>query len=64
MMRKKSRPVAQNFGDEDASGIATKAPTIQRFSQRILLFLAASIPENKVFSRDVTEDYVQATKPL
>lgn len=64
MMRKKSRLVAQNYGDEDAAGIATKAPTVQRYSQRVLLSLASSLPACKVFSRDVTQAYIQATKPL
>lgn len=64
MMRKKSRLVAQNYRDEDAGRIATKAPTIQRSSQRALLCLAASLPGTEIFSRDVTQAYVQATKPL
>lgn len=43
-LRKKSRLVSQNYADEVATMIATKAPTIQRFSQRAALSVAASIP--------------------
>lgn len=63
-MRRKSRLVAQNYCDEDAGIIPTKAPTIQRFSQRILLSLTASIPDMQVFTRDVTQAYIQRNKPL
>ena len=42
-LRKKSRLIAQNYADEDSCYIATKAPTVQRFSQRISLAIAASI---------------------
>lgn len=63
-LRKKSRLVAQNYGGEDATRIATKAQTIQRLSQRLQLCLAASLPCSKVFSRDVTQAYIQATKAL
>lgn len=63
-LRRKSRLVAQNYCDEDAGNIPKKAPTIQRFSQHILLVLAASIPTIEVFSRDVTQAYIQSTKPL
>lgn len=64
MLRRNSRLVAQNYIDEDARRIGTKAPTIQRFSQRTLLSLAVSFPSAELFSRDVTQAYIQATKPL
>lgn len=40
-MNKKSRLVAQNYEDEAAAEIETQAPTVQRFSQRLLLSIEA-----------------------
>ena len=62
--RKKSRLVAQNYQDVDAGKISTKAPTVNRFSQRLLLALAPSIPKTRVFSRDITQAYVQSNTKL
>ena len=59
-LRKKSRLVAQNYADDDATSISTKAPTIQRFSQRVALSVAASIPSLKGYVRDVTQAYIQS----
>ena len=59
-LRKKSRLVAQNYADNDAASIATKAPTVQRFSQRVALSIAASLPTLVPYVRDVTQAYVQA----
>lgn len=63
-IRKKSRLVAQNYQDADAVKIATKAPTVQRFSQRVLLSLAASSTNMDLCTRDVTQAYVQSDKRL
>ena len=60
ILKKKSRLVAQNYADEDATYIATKAPTVQRFSQRVALSLAASFPKMKTYTRDITQAYIQA----
>lgn len=64
MMRNKLRLVAHIYGDKDATLIASKAPTVQRFSQRVFLFLVASLPGYIGFSRDVIQAYVQARKTL
>lgn len=40
-VRYKRRLVAQNYGDEKAATIATKAPTVQHFKLRLVLLLAA-----------------------
>lgn len=42
-VRLKSRPFAQNYADEEETNTATKSLTVHRFSQRILVSLAASI---------------------
>lgn len=60
-VRLKSRLVAQNYADEDAAYIPTKAPTIQRFSQRISLSLSASFPNMATYTRDITQSYIQST---
>lgn len=59
-----SRLVAQNYRYTDASEIATKAPTIQRFSQRLILSLVASIDGMRLFIRDITQAYEQSTTDL
>lgn len=64
MIRKRSRLEAHNFGDRDAAGITTKAATVQRFSQRMLLILAASLTGGTIFSREVTQAYIQSTNLL
>lgn len=58
--RKKSRLIAQNYKDENSRGIYTRAPTVQRLTQLLLLSLAASMPDMNTFRRDVTEAYVQS----
>ena len=63
-MRKKSMLVAQNYQDVGSTRIATKAPTVNRFSQRILLALAPSFDNMQVFTRDITQAYVQSTTYL
>lgn len=60
-LRRKSRLVAQNYNEADDARISTKAPTFQRYSQRLLVSLAASFPEMRLFTRDVTQAYVQST---
>lgn len=42
-LRSKSGLVAQNYSDEWATHISTKATTIQRYSQRLVMSIAASI---------------------
>lgn len=54
-LRWKSGLVAQNYSDFAASSIATRAPTVQRASQRVLLNFLASIYGLKTFSRDITQ---------
>lgn len=62
--RKKSRLVAQNYSDDDASSIATKAPTVQRFSKRATLSISASIPTMVPYTRDITQAYIQSHTEL
>lgn len=60
----KIRLVAQNYSIEEASKIATKAPTIQRFSQRMFLSLSALEPGMDNFKREVTHTYIQEKTAL
>lgn len=62
--RKESRLVAQNCSGEDATYIATKTPTVQRSSQRLIMSLVAYIDGMKNFTRDGTQDYIQSSKKL
>ena len=60
----KSRLVVQGYND-DAEGLLTYAPTVQRASMRLLLALAPSVPSSwKIISRDVTQAYTQSKIPL
>lgn len=63
-LRHKYRLVAQNYADKGAAAISTKAPTVQRFSQRLSLNIAASLPEMSTYTRDVTQAYIQSNTPL
>lgn len=62
--KNKSRLVAQNYADEGAATIATKAPTVQLFSQLVALCLAASMPSMSTYSRDITQSYIQLHTPV
>lgn len=60
----KSRLVVQAYNDQNKDLVLTQSPTIQRVSQRLILCLAATIPNTKLFLRDVTQAYVQSTSSL
>lgn len=64
LMRNKSRLFSQNYGNEDETRIATKAPTVQRSSQMGFLCLVPSLPGSLVFQRDIKKENIQATKHL
>jgi hypothetical protein len=59
----KSRLVIQAYNDIGKGVILTQSPTIQRASQRLILALAPSLVRRgiKLFSRDITQAYVQST---
>lgn len=63
-IRHKRRLIVQNFQDRDTTTIATKAQTVKRYSKRLLFSLAASLPHVKVFTRDITQAYIQSPTPL
>lgn len=60
----KTRLVAQNYWNQDSSAIPTKAATVQRFSQRLILSLAASRTEWSPFLRDISQAYTKSSTPL
>ena len=60
----KSRLVAQNYNDEGAAEINTKSPTISRTGQRIVLATAALSPKHELYTRDITQAYVQSESEL
>lgn len=63
-VRYTSQLVPQTFGDRDEAAIATKAPTMQRFGQRLVLFIAASLENMTCHTRDFTQPYTQSTTSL
>lgn len=63
-LRKKSRFVAQNYADGGASYIPTKAPTVQRYSPRTALSVAASDPDLDPFLRVIIQAYIQSLSKL
>lgn len=58
-VRFKSRLVPQNYGDTSAGYIATKDPIVQRFTQRLMFSLAATLNCMNTYSRDATQAYIQ-----
>lgn len=62
--RLKSRLVTLTYGVEEAARISTKKTTVQRFTKRLVLALAASVEDMMVNTRDVTEAFIQATTLL
>lgn len=64
VLRCKSRFVVQNYSYQAATGIETKAPTIQHSTQRLVMYLAASMPYISHFIFYVTKSYVQSDSNL
>ena len=62
----KSRLVIQAYNDRGKEEILTQSPTIQRVSQRVIIALAPSLARQGInlFSRDITQAYVQSTTNL
>lgn len=56
----KSRLVARNYGDKDVAIGATKAPTVQRFSQRLMFAISTSYPNTAPFLPDISQAYPQS----
>jgi hypothetical protein len=61
----KSRLVVQAYNDDEKRIILTQSPTIQRISQRIILYIAAMIGDTtRLYLRDISQAYVQSTTSL
>ncbi len=60
----KSRLVIQAFNDHGKDLVLTESPTIQRVSQRLILCLAATCTNLKIYLRDISQAYVQSTTVL
>lgn len=58
------RLIEQNYAGEWATLIATKARTLYRFSQQLMLSLAVSLPNMKAFMRDIIQAYIQSDSQL
>lgn len=56
--------MAQNYGDADKINMPTKAPTIQRSPQRIMMSLAASIENKTKLTSNITQAYIQSATEL
>lgn len=57
--RTKRLLVDKNYDDDEARYIDTKAPTTQRFSQRLAIYFAASAELMELFKRDFMQVYIQ-----
>lgn len=60
----KSRLVIQAYNDTEKTQVLTQSPTIQRASQRIVISMAAMLPEHGLYLRDITQAYTQSTTKL
>lgn len=61
--RYKSTLATQNYGDKPVATIATKASTVQRFTQRLFLSLAASMDDASPYLRDINQVYIRFAAP-
>lgn len=59
-LKRKSRLNAQNYSDEGAYNIATKAQTIKHEEQPLVMSLEAFLDNMTPLTRDVTQAYVQS----
>lgn len=59
-----NRLVAQNYLDDDSSGIPTKASNVQRSSQILRLMFVANNPRMTLKTRDETNSYVRSETDL
>jgi hypothetical protein len=55
----KFRLVIQAFNDQNKTLVLTQSSIIQRISQRLIICLAASLSQMKLYLRDITQIYVQ-----
>jgi hypothetical protein len=61
----KSRLVVQAYNDDEKSLVLTQSPTIQRVSQRIILYITPIMNSNaSLYLRDISQAYVQSTTLL
>ena len=57
--------VIQAYSDKGKDQVLCQSPTIQRISQRIILWLAILIPEKtELYLRDITQAYTQSKSNL
>ena len=63
---KKSRLVVQGYNNTEKTALLTQTPTIQHYSQRLLLsiLLALRKKEMKIMLRDITQAYTQSKEEL
>jgi hypothetical protein len=55
----KFRLMIQTFNDQNKILVLTQSSIIQRISQRLIICLAASLSQMKLYLRDITQIYVQ-----
>lgn len=63
-LNKESRLAVQNDADMESTCIVTKVRTVQRSSQRIILFRSPAKPHLAVFTRDTTQANIQIKHDL
>lgn len=59
-LKRKSRLVSKGYNDQEATAIPTKAPNMERSSERMVMSLALSIPGTQIFGRHITQVYIQS----
>jgi hypothetical protein len=60
----KFRLVIQVFNDQNKTLVLTQSSIIQRISQRLIICLAVSLSQMKLYLRDITQAYVQSRSNL
>lgn len=61
-LRRKSRLAAQNYSDEAEKSIGTRASAALRSYQILLLSIDESMSNLIMFSRDITQTYIQSDR--
>lgn len=54
----------QNYGYDQTAAIVTEVPTKQRFTQRLIVSVAAALNNLSVHTRDITQAYSQSRTKL
>lgn len=59
-LKRKSRLVAEGYSHQVATAISPNTPTMEKWSQRMIMELALSIHGTRIFGHDITRAYIHS----